>query len=80
VGHAAVHGHVEVRHVGELHRVVLTRPDGLRQVLADLVGIDVERGRELDVTDVVSAQVHMHEPWHGLIRIGVLVVLHALDE
>ena len=68
VGHAAVHGHVEVRHVGELHRVVLTRPDRLRQVLADLVGVDVERGGELDVTDVVATEVHVHESGHGLGR------------
>ena len=80
VRHAAVHGHVEVRHVGELDRVVLARPDRLGEVLADLVGVDVERGGELDVADVVAAEVDVHEARDGLVGIGVLVVLDALDE
>ena len=49
-------------HVAELEGVVLPLPDRLGQVLADLVGVDVECGRELDVTDVVAAEVHVHEP------------------
>ena len=56
--------HVELRHVGELDRVVLARPDRLGQVLADLVGVDVEGRRELDVTDVVAAEVDVHETRH----------------
>src|SRR3954469_16412997 len=47
VGHAAVHRHADVRHVGELDRVVLPRPDRLGEVLADLVRVDVEGGGEL---------------------------------
>jgi len=35
------------------------------QVLADLVLVDVEGGHELDVADVVAAQVDVHEPRHG---------------
>ena len=80
VRHAAVDGHAEVRHVGELDRVVLAGPDRLGEVLADLVRVDVERGAELDVADVVAAQVHVHEAGHGLVGVGVLVVLDALDE
>jgi hypothetical protein len=78
--HAAVDGHVELRHVGELHRVVLARPDRLGQVFADLVLIDVERRRELDVGDVVSADVHVHEARNRLVGVRVLVVLDALHE
>ena len=65
VGHAAVDGHVQVRDVGELDRVVLARPDRLGQVLADLVGVDVEGGGELDVADVVAAEVDVHQAGHA---------------
>jgi hypothetical protein len=37
-------------------------PDGLAQVLADLVGDHVEGGRELDVAHVVAAQVACIRP------------------
>jgi hypothetical protein len=80
VGHAAVHGHVEVRNVGELDRVVLTGPDRLGEVLVDFVGVDVEGGRELDVADVVATQVDVHEARDRLGGVGVAVVLDALDE
>ena len=67
-------------HVGELDRVVLARPDRLGEVLADLLGVDVEGGDELDVADVVAAEVDVHQAGDLLGRVGVLVVLDALDE
>ena len=36
--------------------------------------------RELDVADVVAAEVDVHEARDLLVRVGVLVVLDALDE
>src|SRR6185436_7564269 len=80
VRHAAVDRHVEVRHVGELDRVVLAGPDRLGEVLADLLLVDVEGGRELHVADVVAAEVDVHEAGHSAVRVGVLVVLDALHE
>src|SRR5262249_4754350 len=41
---------------------------------------DVERGRELDVPDVIAAEVDVHEPRYELARVRVLVVLDALEE
>src|SRR5262249_28090082 len=82
VGHAALDGDVQVRDVllDELDRVVLAGPDRLGEVLADLLAVDVEGGRELDVADVVAAQVHVHEAGDALGGIGVLVVVDALHE
>ena len=40
-----------------------------------LLGVDVERGHELDVADVVAAEHHVHEAGHLVGRVGVLVVL-----
>ena len=81
MGHPAMDRHAEVRDVvAELERVVLAGEDRLGEVLADLVGVDVEGGRELDVADVVAAEVDVHEPGDGLGGIGVLVVVDALHE
>ena len=80
VGHAAMDLDAHVRDVGELDRVVLARPDRLGEVLADLLGVDVEGGDELDVADVIAAEVHVHQAGNLLGGVGVLVVLDALDE
>ena len=45
--------------------------DRLAEVEADLVGVDVERGDELDVADVVAAELDVHEAGHALGRVGV---------
>ena len=79
-GVAALHGDAERRHVADLDRVVLAGADGLGQVEADLLAVDVERGDELDVADVVVAELDVHEPGHRARRVGVAVVVHALDE
>ena len=80
VGHAALDLDPELGDVGELDRVVLARPDRLGEVLADLLGVDVEGGDELDVADVVAAEVDVHQARDLLGGVGVLVVLDALDE
>ena len=77
---AALHRHVGRRHVGDLDRVVLRREDRLRQVEADLLGVHVERGHELNVADVVLAERHVHQAGHGAVLVGVVVVLHALNQ
>ena len=50
------------------------------EVLADLVGVDVEGGDELDVADVVAAEVDVHEAGDELVVGGVAVVVDALHE
>ena len=48
-------------HVAELHRVVGAGEDRLREVEPDLLLVDVEGGDELDVADVVAAEVDVHQ-------------------
>ncbi len=48
--------------------------------LPTFVGVDVERGGELDVADVVAAEVDVHEAGHALVGVGVAVVVDALHE
>ncbi len=80
VGHAPLDRDVELRDLLEDERVVRLRVDRFRQVLADLVLVDVEGGDELDVADVIAAEVDVHEAGHEVGRLGVLVVVAALDE
>ena len=80
VGHAPVDLDIQLRHLLEHVGVVGLGVDRLGEVLADLVLVDVERGHELDVADVVAAQVDVHQARHELIVRGVLVVVAALDQ
>ncbi|MGZ4648253.1 MAG: hypothetical protein ACXVYC_18240, partial [Blastococcus sp.] len=79
-GGAALHGHAEGGHVADLDGVVLAGDDGLGQVAADLLGIDVEGGDELHVGDVVRAEPDVHQTGHGRGLVGIAVVVHALDQ
>lgn len=69
-----------VRHVAELDGVVLAGADGVREVEADLLRVDVEGGDEFNVPYVVFAELDVHQTGHLAGRIGVLVVLDALDQ
>jgi hypothetical protein len=80
VGGAALHGDAQRGHVGDLDGVVLGVVDRLGQVEADLLGVHVEGGHELDVRDVVVAEGDVHQPGHRPGRVGAAVVLHALDQ
>ena len=80
VRHAARDVDAGLRHVGELDRVVRERPDRVGEILADLALDDVEGGGELDVRDVVAAEVDVHQAGDELVRLRVLVVLDALQE
>src|SRR5436305_14407512 len=56
------------------------RPHRVGEVDADLALDHVERGCELDVADVVAAEVHVHQARDELVVRRVLVVLAALQQ
>ena len=60
--------------------VVLTRRDGMCEVLSDLLRIHIKRSDELHITDVVLTELDVHEARHTARRICVLVVLDTLYE
>ena len=62
VGHAALDRDAQVGDLLEDDRVVRLGVDRLGEVLADLVLVDVEGGHELDVADVVAAEVTCMSP------------------
>src|SRR5207249_7190925 len=79
-GPAAHHRDAGRGHVGEADRVVGFGEDGFGDVLAHLLRVDVESSHDLDVTDVVPAELHMHQAGDALRRIRILVVLEPLHE
>ena len=80
MGHAPLYLDAQIGDVRELDGVVLATEDRAAEVFADLVGVDVEGGRELDVGDVVAAEIDVHQPRYGLGGVGIAVVLDALDQ
>ena len=80
VGHTAVDRDSGGGHIRELEGVVLAGEDRLREVLADLLLVDVEGCHELDVPDVIAAQVDVHQARDEVSLAGSLVVVASLDE
>ncbi len=76
----ALHDDARRRHVADLDRVVLAGRGGVSEVEADLLRVDVERRDELDVADVVVPELHVHQSGDGPRRVGVMVVVNALDQ
>ncbi|CAM5349417.1 hypothetical protein SHIRM173S_10185 [Streptomyces hirsutus] len=79
-GVAALDRHTGAGDVADLDGVVLESADGVSEVEADLLGVHVESGDELDVADVVIAELDVHQARHLGRRVGVLVVLDALHQ
>ena len=80
VGRSTQHLDAEVRDIRELDRVVLRGADRFGEVLANLVGINVEGGHEFDVANAVSAEIVVHEAGNLVFVLGVLVILDTLHQ
>ena len=78
--HAALHRHVEVRHVGELIGVVLAAIDRLAEVFADLCRIDIKRRAELDIVDMIATQIDVHQTRNEISVAGIAIIFDALDQ
>ena len=53
---------------------------GVSDVEADLFGVNVEGSDELNVGDVVLAELHVHQARNGLGGVSVLVILDTLNK
>jgi hypothetical protein len=78
VCHATYHLYARGRDIAELVGVVGWGINGLRQVLAHLVLVDIDGGYEIDIADVIAAKVDMHQAGYELIFLGILVIMHPL--
>src|SRR5690606_26134440 len=80
VGRTALDEYASRRYVANLDRVVLAGEDRLREIHAHLLGVNVERRDEFHVRDVVAAEVDVHQTRNAVVRVGVAVVLNALNQ
>src|SRR5690606_1397452 len=79
-GRATLYRHPKRRHVTELDRVVLTGHDRLSEIAANLLGVHVEGGDELHIGDVIVTEADVHQTGDAIARIGVPVVVDALNQ
>src|SRR5215472_14536752 len=77
---SALHRDTEVRDLGEAYGVVRFDEQRFGDVATDFAAIDVEGGDDLDVADVVAAEVHVHEARYEGVGGGVAILVDALDE
>ena len=80
MGHAAFHLDTQVRDVGELEGIVGERKKGFGKILADLGVDDIKGSRKLDITDVIPAQVDVHQSGDAVIIFGILIELDTLHQ
>ena len=80
VGHAAEDANAEAGDLCELNRVIRLGENGLAQIFSDFGFIDVERRCELDIADMVAAEIDVHEARDSFILFGVFIKLNTLDE
>ncbi len=80
MGHPAGNLDVQPRHIRKLDRVVRLGEYRFAQVLADLCIDNVKRSGKLDIANMITAQVDVHQSRHNFIVLGVLVKLHTLNQ
>src|ERR1700682_3978326 len=78
--HAALDFDTKLRDVRELDRVVGPGPDRLGKVEPNLLLVHVERSDELDVADVIPAQLDVHQAGNEVLGRSIAVVVDALYE
>ena len=78
VGHSAMNGDTQVRHIRELDGVVRLGKNSLAQVLTNLGNVNIEGGTELDVANVIATKPGVHKSRYKFIVLRVLIELHTL--
>ena len=80
VGHPPLHGHAHMGDVGELDGVVRLGENGLGQVFAHLVAVDVEGGDDLNVLNAVFPDAVMHHAGDGFVIRRLNIFVDALHQ
>jgi hypothetical protein len=79
-GRSAVHLDALWENVGETGRIVWFCKDCFGDVAIDLVLVDVESGRDLDVLQTIAADLGVHQAGRRFVSGGVRIELQALNE
>src|SRR3982074_1604537 len=61
-------------------RIVRAFPQRVRYVSADLSGADVEGRRKLDIPDMISPDIRVHQSGHRVIRFRLPIIAQPLNK
>ena len=77
---ATLNDHTGIGHTGELDGVVRLGEDALRYVLAHFARVDIERGNDLNVADMIGAHLNIHQSGDRFSRFGVAIKAQPLHK
>src|SRR5437667_10922646 len=80
MGHTTMDFDAQVGNIGKTVGIIGRSMDGLAEVLADFIAIYIKCCGKLDIFDMISAKIHMHQSWHEIIRLRIAVIMDALHE
>ncbi|MBA7644815.1 hypothetical protein ES703_52562 [subsurface metagenome] len=80
MGHTPLDLHSGSRYLTELKGVIGWRVNCLCQVFAHLVLVNIKSSHEIDVADVVSPEVNVHQPGYKFGLFSILIVMDTLDQ
>ena len=80
MSHAPLDPDAGRRDIADLDRIVGRGKYGLREILANLVPINVKGGDELYVANVIATQVDVHKPRNEVVSRRVLIIAHPLHQ
>src|SRR5258708_7404156 len=78
MGHAPVDLCSQIWHIGEAIGIIWSRIDRFTNIFAHLILVDIKGRAELDIANMISPQVHMHQTWDEIIRLRFTIVMHPL--
>ena len=78
--HPAMHLNAKLRDVGKSDGVIRFGVNRFTEIAAHFGRVDIKGGGELDVANVVTAELNMHQAGNELIGIRFAVKLNTLDE
>ncbi len=80
MGHAPLHNHSRRGDIAEFEGVIWLSEDGLCYILPHLILIDIKRGNEVDITDMIASQIYMHQSGDEVVLSGAAVVMYSLNQ
>ena len=78
--HAAIHIRAEMWDIRELVGIIGGREDRLTQVIPHFILININSGGELDIANMIAAEIHMHQAWDKIVGLSIPVVLYTLHQ
>ncbi|MBA7582593.1 hypothetical protein ES708_24525 [subsurface metagenome] len=67
-------------HLTKLEGVVGWGKNSLGYILANLVLINIKGSHEIDITDMIPAEINVHQPGNKFVIFGFLIVVNALNQ